>query len=74
MSCCNQTCNQGRTCPKRAARNEDGNPLGIAETVALLALIGAALLAFVFGLGGYIYATYGAQIAGAFWHLAALIS
>lgn len=86
MNCCEQSgmkygCNQGRDCPKRAASDDDGNPLGQDETFTLLMLIYIALmvvcivlLAAVCGAVGYVYTTFGDQISDAFWHWMALIS
>ena len=77
MTCCNQSCSQGRTCPVRASRNagvchtepDDIETHTHADVVASVVLVIAAY-SVVCGWLGYLWAIHGAAIEAFLWALA----
>ena len=78
MTCCNQSCNQGKTCPVRATRDagacnaepEDACADDIAAYVVLVILAYTIICGWL----GYMWATHGAAIESFLLALAARLS
>lgn len=47
IDCCTYKCEQGRDCPVRAAREEQGEPLSLGETIYFYTVMAAGLMAYI---------------------------
>ncbi len=81
MSCCNHDCNQGRTCPVRAARDsgvcctDPDTEASDTKLFVVLMVIVYCICAYVAWVAGqYVIATYGEAIKSIFWGVMARIS